>query len=122
MTGNDVITKAVNILKYDIRKIDVNLRLNILNDVYAEIYFAESDEANAETFTPLTSISDELHLSPYALYNCIVYGVCAKLALSENDADNQVYYAQEYNEKKRGLPRAKNHTIDVVPGIEGAEG
>ena len=42
MTGNDVITKAVNILKYDIRKIDVNLRLNILNDVYAEIYFAES--------------------------------------------------------------------------------
>ena len=122
MTGNDVITKAINILKYNLRAIDKALMLNIVNDVYAEIYFAESDEANAETFTPLTSINDELHLSPYALYNCIVYGVCAKLALSENDADNQVYYAQEYNEKKRGLPRARNYVNDVIPSIEGAEG
>ena len=122
MTGNDIIRKAVTMLKYDISKIDNNLKLDVVNDAYAEIYFTETDASHTKEFEPLKTLSEEIKLSAFALYNCIVYGVCAKLALSENDADNQVFYAQEFNERKRELPRIRTSVVDATPGIEGVEG
>ena len=122
MTGNDVIKKAINMLKYNPNEIKNTLMLDVVNDAYAEIYFIETDESHMDKFMPLGALTEEIKLSAYALYNCIVYGVCAKLALSENDADNQVFYAQEFNERKRALPRGRTSVVDAVPGIEGVEG
>ena len=122
MTGNDVAKKAISILKYDIKAINPSLLLDIVNDAYAEIYFIETDESHTEEFKPLCSLNEEIKLSAYALYNCITYGVCSKLALSENDADNQLFYAQEFNERKRALPRGRIAVVDAVPGVEGVEG
>ena len=117
MKANDIITTAINMLNYGKSEVNNN-SLTFLNNVYAEIHFIENGQ-NKE-FKPLKTINYEVNLSNFSLYNCIVYGLCASLALSENDIDNQNYYSNIYNNRLRMVPKLSNIRTDVVSSIEGA--
>ena len=86
MKANEIITTAINMLDYGNCEVKKK-SLTFLNNIYAEIHFIENGQN--EEFKPLNNNNDEVKLSNFSLYNCIVYGLCAALALSENDTDNQ---------------------------------
>ena len=121
MNAGEMIKRAVTRLGYTDSDDSAARRLEILNDVYAEIFYAESN-ANKEIkeFKPVTSCLDELNLSSRALNDCLVYGLCEAFALNENDSDNQSYYAELYNQKLKMLPKRKATRLDVQATAEGA--
>ena len=122
MTAGEMIKRATNRLGYDSGDDSAARRLEIVNDVYAELFFLESDEGKQDKeFKPLTNLTDELNLSERALNDCMVYGLCEAFALSENDSDNQGYYAGIYNEKIKRLPRRTTLRQDVMVTPEGAD-
>ncbi len=121
MTAGEMIKRAVNRLGYTESDDSAAGRLGVVNDVYAEIFYAESNANKKEkVFKPLTSLTDELNLSERALNDCMVYGLCEAFALSENDSDNQSYYAELYNQKFKMLPKRTATRQDVQPTPEGA--
>lgn len=122
MTASEMIKRATNRLGYTSDDDSAARRLEIVNDVYAELFFLESGEGKQEKkFKPLTRLSDELNLSERALNDCMVYGLCEAFALSENDSDNQSYYAAIYNEKIKRLPIRTAIRQDVIVTPEGAD-
>lgn len=103
MTGERIFIYAIKLLGYEDSD-DVKAKaLPIMNNVYAEVFFEE--QGKAAEFEPLKALNDELNVSGYAVSNCILYGVCAALALDEGDSDNQNYYGALFNERLRRLPR-----------------
>lgn len=121
MTASEMIKRAVNRLGYSDDEDSAARRLEIVNDVYAEIFYTESaDNKEIKTFKPITNLTDELNLSERALNDCMVYGLCEAFALSENDSDNQGYYAELYSQKLMRLPKRTATRQDVQPVPEGA--
>lgn len=117
MTGKELFKIAVNLLGYGDSDRARQTALDALNGVYAEIFYTENGR-NAK-FTPLDSMNDELNLSQFAKTNCAVYGLCAALALSENDADSQGYYASIYNARLSRLPLKSQTRANAVSFPEG---
>lgn len=65
-------------------------------------------------FEPIESLSDEIKLPPKALGDVFLYGLAMHIARSENDGDQQQFYATLYNSKRSGLTRFEKVT-DVLP-------
>ncbi len=119
MTAKEVIDGALERLGYNQSDTPAKRGLNALNDVYAEVFYTEHWQG--EAFRPVKKLTEILDISQFAAFNCIIYGVAAALALSENDCDNQNYYAQIYNDKLRQLPKRTPTRIDANPTPEGAD-
>ena len=117
MKLREILNEALGLLGYETGDITSGRIITAANSVYADIFFKEASDT--DKFKKLTSIEDELELSNYALNNCIVYGLAANLALSEQDNDQQEYFAAIYNDKLRGLPKRRATRQDVQPNPEG---
>ena len=122
MKAGEMIKRATNRLGYSADDDTAARRLEIANDVYAEIFYIESAaDKKIKEFNAITSLDDELNLSERALNDCMVYGLCEAFALNENDSDNQSYYAAIYNEKIKRLKKRTTLRQDVMASPEGAD-
>lgn len=54
-------------------------------------------------FEPIQSLSDEIKLPQNALGDVFLYGLAMHIARSENDGDQQQYFAALYNARRAGL-------------------
>ena len=113
MNGMSLFEKAMEMLGYASaegisgREDILKKALTVINNIYAELYYA---------FVPLANINDTLNLPTRVLNDIAPYGVAMYLAQSEGDADNQSLYANIYNQKKvRGkrIGRIKDHQPHV---------
>lgn len=93
--------------------------LTIINNVYAELYYAFVQKLGEEdSFVPLTNINDTLNLPTVVLNDIAPYGVAMYLAQSEGDADSQALYANIYNQKKARGKRV-SRIKDRLPHVWG---
>lgn len=121
MTGLNLFEKAMEMLGYvnsdgiSGRNEMIKKALTLINNVYAELYYAWEDWRN-KPFEPLKNINESLNLPQIVLDDIAPYGVAMYLAQSESDADNQSLYAAIYNQKKT---RVKRVTTQKIPKIWG---
>ena len=89
-----------------------NQAIVIINLVYADLWRMVS----TEQFKPIKSLSDEINLPSKATDECFLYGIAMHIARSENDGDQQQFYAFLYNQKRAGLTHFEkvNNTIPKV--------
>lgn len=121
MTGMALFDKAMEMLGYvsaegiSGKKDMLKKGLTIINNVYAELYYAWEDWHN-KPFEPLKNINESLNLPQIVLDDIAPYGIAMYLAQSESDADNQSLYATIYNQKKTRVIRV---TSKKIPNIWG---
>lgn len=70
-----------------------------VNLVYGDLWRA----CNTGDFEPIKSLSDEIKLPQKALDDVFLYGLAMHIARSENDGDQQQYFAHLYNARRAGL-------------------
>ena len=88
--------------------------LDVINDVYYDLW---EICGLTDTFANLNSLDGEIHL-PYKALRVMIYGVCAFLAQSENDGDQQQLWIALYNNKRAGLSQLTERR-DVLPTVDG---
>lgn len=106
MKANELLNNALKMLGYT--NADGNAELTgrirngavvAVNLVYSDLWKTESNEP----FKPIKSLDDEILLSQKATDECFLYGLAMHIARSENDGDQQQYFAHLYNAKRAGL-------------------
>lgn len=116
MKAREILNKALRRLGYTsangneqlTRRIQ-NRALDILNDVYADLWEKEHDT----DFVPISRLDDEINLSEKATV-IMAYGVAAFIAQSENDGDQQQLWITTYNNRLRTLSKTVQ-IQDVLP-------
>ena len=76
-----------------------NRAIVTVNMVYGDLWRI----FNSDDFKPIGSLSDEIDLPKKALGDVFLYGLAMHIARSENDGDQQQYFAALYNSKRAGL-------------------
>ena len=117
MTAKEVLSSALIRLGYtaengneQLTRRIMNKAVPVINDVYRDVFFIT--KGNQE-FVPITTLDNELNLPSRAL-DVIVYGVCAFLAQSENDGDQQQWWLSVFNNKRASLSHAVSRK-DTLP-------
>ncbi len=72
-----------------------------INLVYADLWRI----FNTDEFEGIKSLNDDIKLPVKALIDVFLYGLAMHIARSENDGDQQQYFAVLYNAKRSGLTR-----------------
>lgn len=112
MTGDCVIEKATQMLGYDN---DARYQLNYLsalNTAYSDLFYLNHEDG----FEPLKSTNEEIKLSERVLNDVMPYGVAAFIAQAMGDTDNQQFFSQMYN-LKRKRASAQGTLEDVLPTV-----
>jgi hypothetical protein len=105
MTASKIIDKAILLLGYDTLKNTGSISgfehaaLTALNIVYADIFYLY----NFKGFKEITDVSQPVDLNEKAIFDVMPYGVAAFLASSQGDSDNQQFFSQIYNLKRKNL-------------------
>lgn len=73
----------------------------MMNLVYGDLWSI----CNVGEFKPIKSLSDEIVLPSEAMGEVFVYGLAMHIARSENDGDQQQFFAHLYNAKRAGLTK-----------------
>ena len=73
----------------------------IVNLVYGDLWRM----CNEGDFEPVESLEEEIKLPQKAIGDVFLYGLAMHIARSENDGDQQQYYAALYNAKRAGLTK-----------------
>lgn len=90
-----------------------NSAIVTVNLVYADLW----KMARREPFEPIKSLDDEILLPEKATDECFLYGLAMHIARSENDGDQQQFYAALYNSKRAGLSHYEK-VKNVLPRVE----
>ncbi len=85
-----------------------------VNLVYSDLW----KTASKEPFEPIKSLEDEIKLPQKATDECFLYGLAMHIARSENDGDQQQYFAHLYNAKRAGLTKYEK-VKNIIPQVEG---
>lgn len=102
MTGGDMISKALLMLGLsDEQGNTTNPRyqtasLSALNTVYADLYY----KFNTEGFKEI-SLHENIDLPERVVFDVMPYGVAAHIATAIGDGENQQFYAEIYNQKRK---------------------
>ncbi len=106
MTANKIFNDALRMLGYtdsngntELTSRIRNRAIIVFNLVYGDLWRICKDEA----FEPIESLSDELDLPQRAMGDVFLYGLAMHIARSENDGDQQQFFAQLYNARRAGL-------------------
>ncbi len=118
MTGGDITAKVIFLLGYnDMNGNTSDARFqtaakNALNFIYSDLFYIN----NTEGFIELGGLSEDIDLPEIALTDVMPYGVAAFIAQAMGDTQNQQYFSNMYNLKRKRL--AKQEGIrDVMPGV-----
>lgn len=118
-TGKEILDRVIRLLDYtdtygqadSLQFAEVYKRgLTALNQIYADLWFAE----RSDPFNELTTLDQSLDLSDRTIHDILPYGVAMLLAQGLGDGDNQALYASLYNQKRCSICR-KSLRMDVLP-------
>ncbi len=120
MKASELLNNALKIIGYTDSDGNAELTQRIrksaivtVNLVYADLWKTE----NKESFEPIKSLDDEIKLSQRVTDECFLYGLAMHIARSENDGDQQQFYAALYNSKRAGLTRYEK-VKNILPRVE----
>lgn len=106
MKANELLNNTLKVLGYS--DIDGNMELTQrirnsaivnINLVYSELWRI----FNTDEFKAIKSLSEEINLPEKVLSEAFIYGLAMHIARSENDGDQQQFFAYLYNAKRAGL-------------------
>ena len=106
MKAKELLNSALKILGYTNADGNVELTGRIRNSAIVTVNLVYSDlwrMASNETFEPIKSLDDEILLPQKVTDECFLYGLAMHISRSENDGDQQQFYAALYNSKRAGL-------------------
>ena len=124
MTGTVIVRQALSLLGYTDTNADGGVpggvgvyrrALPVLNQIAAELWYMTHDEA----FVPLTSLQEEIPLSPRVVLNVLPYGLAMLLAQTAGDADNQTVFAAQYEARRSTASDQPSKIRDALPRCEG---
>ena len=106
MKAKELLNNALKLLGYTSADGNVEITGRIRNSAVVTVNLVYSDlwkTESKEPFNAIKSLDDEILLSQKATDECFLYGLAMHIARSENDGDQQQYYAHLYNAKRAGL-------------------
>lgn len=118
MTGSEIIAKALFLLGYnDMNGNTSDARFqpaakNALHFIYSDLFYVNQREG----FKELGGLNEEIALPERALVEVMPYGVAAFIAQAMGDGENQQYFSNLYNLKRKTLAESK-HIEDVLPSV-----
>lgn len=119
MRADQIIQSAMALLGYADEEGNINspklhsVSISAVNAIYSDLYYLEKEEG----FLPIGSANEEIKLSERILNDVMVYGVASFIAQSTGDSNNQFYYSQMYNEKRKKVS-AKSEIQDTLPTVD----
>lgn len=106
MKANELLNNALKLLGYtdndgnsELTQRLRNRAIVIVNLVYGDLW----QIYNKDDFEYIKTLGDEVKLPKKVLNDVFLYGLAMHMARSENDGDQQQYYAALYNAKRAGL-------------------
>lgn len=109
MKASELLNDALRMLGYSDSDGNVELTQRIRNRAVVTVNLVYGDlwkifnQSSENEFEPIESLGDEIILPQKALGDVFLYGLAMHLSRSENDGDQQQYYAMLYNAKRAGL-------------------
>ncbi len=106
MKASELLNNALKMLGYTDSDGNSELTGRIRNSAIVTVNLVYSDlwrACNTGDFEPIKSLSDEIKLPQKALGDVFFYGLAMHIARSENDGDQQQYFAHLYNARRAGL-------------------
>ena len=106
MKAKELLNNALKMLGYTNADGNAELTTRIRNSAIVTVNLVYSDlwkTASREVFEPIKSLDDEIVLPPKATDECFLYGLAMHIARSENDGDQQQYFATLYNARRAGF-------------------
>lgn len=89
----------------------LNRAVVTVNLVYGDLWRICS---NTGDFKPVESLDNDINLPKRALGDVFLYGLAMHIARSENDGDQQQYFATLYNSRRAGLTQY-DKVKNVIP-------
>ncbi len=114
MKAKELLNNALKMLGYTNADGNAELTTRIRNSAIVTVNLVYSDlwkTTSREAFKSIKSLDDEILLPQRVTDECFLYGLAMHIARSENDGDQQQYFAHLYNAKRAGLTnyeRVKN--------------
>ena len=106
MRAIELLNNTLKLLGYSDSDGNVELTQRIRNNAIVVVNLVYSDLwkiFNGDEFVPIKSLEEEIKLPQIAFNDVFMYGLAMHIARSENDGDQQQYYAMLYNAKRAGL-------------------
>ncbi len=106
MKAKELLNNALKMLGYTNADGNAELTGRIRNGAIVTINLVYGDLWRAVCsgeFEPIKSLDDEIKLPKKALGDMFLYGLAMHIARSENDGDQQQYFAHLYNARRAGL-------------------
>lgn len=119
MTGEYVIEKAMALLGYANMEGNTSsarfqfASISALNAIYGDLYYLNDKTG----FRPVSSANDEILLDERTINNVMPYGVAAFIAQNMGDTNNQQFYSQMYNQKRKTVVQQSTIT-DALPTVQ----
>lgn len=117
MKAKEILNNALKMLGYTDSDGNSELTQRLRNRAIVTVNLVYGDLwkiFNKDRFEPIGSLNDEIQLPQEAIGDVFLYGLAMHVARSENDGDQQQFFAALYNAKRAGLTqydRVKN----VIP-------
>lgn len=121
MKAKELLNSALKMLGYTNADGNAELTGRTRNSAIVTVNLVYSDlckMVSKEPFKPIKSLDDEILLPQKATDECFWYGLAMHIARSENDGDQQQYFATLYNAKRAGLTQY-DKVKNVIPRVEG---
>lgn len=121
MTGKNIFDRAIALLGYNSSGESFNDSVliarcdSIINAVYNDLANELLRSGVIDKIMPLNSVNESIPLPKTVMNDCFLYGVAMWIAQSENDGDNQRFFARLY-EYKRDFYR-KNSAFAVIDDV-----
>lgn len=106
MKANELLNDALKLLGYSDNDGNVELTGRIRSRAMAVVNLVYGDlwrTCNTGDFEKIKSLDDEIKLPNKALGDVFLYGLAMHIARSENDGDQQQFFAHLYNSRRAGL-------------------
>ncbi|MEE1018350.1 MAG: hypothetical protein UH824_02580 [Acutalibacteraceae bacterium] len=121
MTGKNIFDRACDLLGYNSSSVSFNDSVliarcdSIIHAVYNDLANELKQSGVIDEILPLRNMNEPISLPQTVLNDCFLFGVAMWIAQSENDSDNQRFFARLY-EYKRDFYR-KNAAFAVIDDV-----
>lgn len=116
MKASEILNNTLKLLGYADINGNPKLTQRIRNRAVVTVNLVYSDLwhiCEKEPFEPIKSLDEEIKLPQRVLSDVFSYGLAMHIAQSENDGDQQQFFAHHYNSKRAGLSRTERITNKI---------
>lgn len=120
MIANEILNDTLKMLGYSDSDGNAELTKRLRNHAVVTVNLVYADlwkTVSKEPFKPIKTLADEILLPSKLTDECFLYGLAMHIARSENDGDQQQFFASLYNSKRAGLTSYEK-IKNVIPRVE----